>query len=122
MELEETNGVRAVLSRGKVVLSQPGPGDGFLASDTTDSNYLGTRGLRGMTQAPSTGYESNFVISVNDGAVQRYFYCRIHGQFGKGVVTNLAPIISRNGIESVTVDIEIFLNPTGSTDVSYIHL
>jgi hypothetical protein len=122
VELEEINGFRAVLARGKILLSAPEPGDGFSVSGATKSIYLGARGLRGMTQAPSAGYEDDLVISANDGAIQRYFYCRMHGQYGKGVVSNLAPIISRDGIESVSVDIEIFLNPTGSRDVSFIHL
>lgn len=122
MELEETSGKRAVLRLGRVKLSQPESGDGFFAADFTESIFNVHKGLRKMTRAPSVGYESNLEISVDDEAVNRFFYCRIHGQYGKGVVTNLAPIISRNGIESVTVDIEIFLNPTGSRDVSYIHL
>jgi len=74
-----------------------------------------------MTRAPLTGYESQLLISAESGNENKFFYCRIHGNYGKGVVTNMAPIMTEDGVESAGARIVIYLNPTGSRDVSYRH-
>jgi len=68
------------------------------------------------------GYKPILNISINSEGEELFFYCRIAGKYGKGLVTNLVPISEKGeGEENAYARIIIFLNPTGSRDVTFVH-
>ena len=120
---EGIGGIQTVLREGRMRLSHPDPGDGFFEADLPRLSSLTSVLFREMTEAPATGYEPQLVISTESSEDERFFYCRIHGEYGKGFVNNLPIIFADDaGVEYVGIKIIIFLNPTGSRDVSFLHI
>jgi hypothetical protein len=116
-------GARPVLREGRVMFSQPNPGDGFVAAIIPEDYSRAALGFRWMREAPATGYESDLHLSADSdvGEAKVFFYCRIQGKYGKGVITNTPRILTETGTESAGARMVVFLNPTGSRDVSYLH-
>jgi hypothetical protein len=121
IDVKGIGGLQTILRLGRIALSQPDPGDGFLDAEISNSSSRVAVGFRRLTDSPLEGYGPYLLISAESGDEDKFFYCRIHGNYGKGVVTNVAPILTDDGIESAGAKIIIFLNPTGSRDVSYFH-
>jgi len=74
-----------------------------------------------MTEAPPDGYQEELALVPESGKENLFFYCRINGLFGKGVVSNPPMVFDGEGVETAVVLTTIYLNPTGSTDVSFLH-
>jgi len=123
VEIDGVAGMRPVLREGWIEFSKPDPSDGFLAADIPEHSPRVALGFRWMTEAPLKGYESRLRLSAESGEGEEnvFFYCRIQGNYGKGVVTNMPRIQTENGDESAGARIIVYLNPTGSRDVSYLH-
>jgi len=82
-------------ARGGVILFQP-------------STMNLREGLKEMYVAPRAEYPGSVVL--DPAASHSFFYCTIAGQYCKGIVH--APRLNqRDGVESVTTNIEIHLNP-----------
>lgn len=121
-DLKNIGGMQTVLRSGRIVMSQPELGDGLVAADVLERSPLPNRKFRMMTEAPLVGYKPFLNISIDSGEEELFFYCRLAGKYGKGLVTNLVPISEKGGgEENAYARIVIFLNPTGSRDVSYVH-
>jgi hypothetical protein len=121
VDIKGIGGIQTVLHRGYIKLSQTEQGDGFLVAFTSESQHDISRGFRRMTEAPEGGYSPDLQISADTEANSLFFYCRVHGSYGKGVVANLPQIVEIDGVESVGTRITLYLNPTNSRDVSYLH-
>jgi hypothetical protein len=112
---------KPVLDRGILELSGGDEGDGFLLADIGDEPAVFERGFRKMSSAPNDGYEAKIDLIPIRGKEKAYFYCRVEGSYGKGVLTNPPLIIEKDGREIAISNVIVYLNPTGSTDVSYLH-
>ena len=110
-----------VLAKGWIMLSQPDPDDGFIVYDPGEVPPREKLAFRGMLEAPSDGYFSDLEIPTSDGPRKVFFYCRVHGQYGKGMVSGRPAIIVEDDAELAITGITVFLNPSGSRDVSYVH-
>ncbi len=112
---------KPVLDRGFLKLVGAKDGDGFLPVDIGQIPAVFEHGFRNLVEAPQAGYSRILELYPVDGREKSFFYCRIGGQFGKGAVTNPPLIIETGGRSVAIANVVIFLNPTGSTDVSYLH-
>ncbi len=121
METPGIVGPQTILRSGSLKFSHLDNGDGFVQADVKKGTSPVKVGFRSMTEAPVEGYRPSLEISAISGDEDIYFYFRIQGNFGKGVVTNLVPILEKGEVESVSARIKVFFNPTGSRDVSFIH-
>ena len=121
IDKSDVGGHQEILSKGWIGFSQPESGDGFVEATILQNSSLVGKRFREMTFAPLTGYKPRLLISADSGEDYKFFYCRIQGHYGKGAVTNLAPISENGDVERTGAKIIIYLNPTGSRDVSYIH-
>jgi len=110
-----------VLAKGWIRLSQPDTGDGFIVYDPGNVPPREEHAFRKMLEAPLEGYTSDLEIPRPDGPRKVFFFCRIHGQYGKGMVDGRPAIIVEDGAELAITGISVYLNPSGSRDVSYIH-
>ena len=112
---------KPVLSRGFLHLAGASEGDGFLPVDIGKIPPTVEHGFRHLQRAPDNQYSESLELAPVEGNEKQFFYCRIGGLYGKGVVTNPPLILEEGGREFAIASVIIFLNPTGSTDVSYIH-
>jgi len=113
-----------VLAKGWIRLSQPDPGDGFIIYDPGEVPPREKLAFRGMLEAPLEGYSSDLEILTSGSPRKVFFYCRVHGQYGKGMVSGRPAIVIEEDCEDCEIavaGIVVFLNPTGSRDVSYVH-
>jgi hypothetical protein len=111
-----------ILARGWVRLSQPDTDDGFVVFDPGVIPPRERHAFRGMLDAPPEGYTPDLEIPVPGSPRKVFFYCRIHGQYGKGMVSGRPPVVVEEGEDEMAVAlITVFLNPTGSRDVRYVH-
>lgn len=121
IEIEGFAGPQVILKEGWIGYSQLGPGDGFIEADIPETSSRIAKGFRWMTEAPATGYASRLQLAAEVGKKSRFFYCRIGGRFGKGVVTNMPRIVTNERIESASAIMIVYFNPSGSRDLSYSH-
>jgi len=112
---------RPVLSLGFLRIAGASEEDGFLPVDIGMAPAIIERGFRNLLRAPEYHYYESLELSPDEGKEKQYFYCRIGGLYGKGVVTNPPLILEEDGRKFAIASIIIFLNPTGSTDVSFLH-
>ena len=110
-----------VLAKGLIRLSQPDPGDGFVVYDPGEISLRVELGFRGMLEAPVGGYVQDLVISTPESPQKVFFYCRVNGQYGKGMVSGRPAIVVEDDREVAVAGIVVYLNPTGSRDVASIH-
>jgi hypothetical protein len=121
VNLEGIGGVQSVLQSGQFILTNPGAGDGFVLADLASTSSKVNRNFRKMVEAPLEGYVPYMDISGESGEEDLYFFCRIAGRYGKGVVTNLVPLVEKGGKENAYARMIIYLNHTGSRNVAYVH-
>ena len=112
---------KPVLARGFLKIVGSKDGDGFLSTDIGQIPAVFEHGFRNLFEAPQTGYSQALELFPVDGKEKMFFYCRLGGHYGKGAVTNPPLIIDSSGRNIAIANVVIFLNLTGSTDVSYIH-
>jgi len=112
---------KPVLDRGSLRLAGAKDGDGFLPLDIGETPAIFEHGFRNIVEAPQNGYSEVLDLYPVVGEEKMFFYCRIGGRFGKGAVTNPPLIIESGGRNVAIANVVIFLNPTGSRDVSYLH-
>jgi len=112
---------KPVLARGSLKMVGSKDGDGFLPAEIGEIPAVFERGFRDLLEAPQTGYSQNLELHPVDGKEKLFFYCRVGGRFGKGAVTNPPLIIESGGRDIAIANVVVFLNPTGSRDVAYIH-
>ena len=96
-------------------------GDGFLPADIGQIPAVFEHGFRCLLEAPETGYSQKLDLNPVDGKEKLFFYCRVGGHFGKGVVTNPPLIIESGGRDIAIANVVVFLNPTDSRNVAFIH-
>ena len=110
------------LERGWIRFNEIDPGDGFVVYEPSMVNvHRPVVGMRGMTTAPETGYSEKLELMTEDGIPMVFFYLRLKGRFGKGMVTGRPFVTEEDGRELARVLVEIYINPTGSRDVGYDH-
>lgn len=109
------------LERGWIRFNDPNPGDGFIVYESGESPVRPEIGMRKMTTAPESGYQENLELATRAGPSKVYFYCKLYGQYGKGMVSGRPFVAVEDERQVARAAILLFLNPTGSRDVSYIH-
>ena len=109
------------LERGWVRLNQLEAGDGFFVLDLDDYPSRPELAFRNMNLAPENGYEPALEVSALNKRNKVFFYCRLNGQYGKGMVSGRPVIAEENGREVARASIVVYLNPTGTRDVAYVH-
>ena len=110
-----------VIASGRIRPSQLDVDDGFVIFDPGEVPVRVERVFRKMVQAPDSGYKPDLEIAAPDSPRWVYFFCRLNGQYGKGMVSGKPAILVEDGREVAIARIVIYLNPTGSRDVAYIH-
>jgi len=109
------------LADGRIRLSQPDPGDGFVIYDPGEISLRVELGFRGMVEAPEGGYFPDLVVSTPDSPQKVFFYCRMNGLYGKGMVSGRPAIVVEDDREVAIAGIVVYLNPKGSRNVASIH-
>lgn len=109
------------LERGWVRFNDPDPGDGFIVHEVGEIPTRPEIGMRKMTTAPESGYEENLELAAGERPSKVYFYFRFHGQYGKGMVSGRPFVAVEEERQVARVAILLFLNPSGSRNVSYVH-
>ena len=118
---ESSGSVGKVLERGWLKFSNLGHGDGFVIYDPGEVGRWPETGMRRMNEAPVSGYVPNLQLSGAASPQTAYFYYRINGMYGKGMVTGRPIIAIEDDREVARAAILLYMNPTGSRNVSYIH-
>ncbi len=96
-------------------------GDGFVVYDPGEVGVWPEIGMRGMTEAPESGYQDNLELSAARSPSTVYFYFKVQGNYGKGMVTGRPIIALENDREVARAALLLYLNPNGSRNVSYLH-
>jgi len=109
------------LRRGWIRFSDVVEGDGFIIFEPSRIHHWAETGMRSMTEAPEAGYMSDLEVSAEGSPETIYFYCKVNGNYGKGMVSGRPVIAVEEGLQVARAAILIYLNPTGSPNVSYIH-
>lgn len=109
------------LEKGWIRFNDPDPGDGFIVYEPTNVPLRPEIGMRKMTNAPESGYQENLELATSESPSKVYFYCRLRGQYGKGMVSGRPFIAVEEERQVARAAILLFLNPTGARDVSYFH-
>jgi len=109
------------LERGWVRFNDPDPGDGFIVHEAGEFPVRPEIGMRKMTAAPELGYQEKLELATRESPSKVYFYCKLHGQYGKGMVSGRPFVAVEEERQVARAAVLIFLNPTGSRDVSYVH-
>ncbi len=114
---------RLGLEAGSIQLENCGEGDGFIVRKGIKAPPSRDEiGLRQLLEAPENGYSNRLEVAATDDNPETiYFYCKVDGQFGKGFVSGRPIIAEEEGRQVARAKILIYLNPTGSRDVSYTH-
>lgn len=110
-----------VIASGKIRPSQSDVDDGFIIYDPGDVPVRVELALRKMIQAPDDDYKPELEIAAPESPRWVYFYCRLNGQYGKGMVSGKPVIVVEDDREVVIARIVVYLNPTGSRDVASVH-
>jgi hypothetical protein len=109
------------LQQGWLRVSGGAAGDGFVRFNPEEISHRPALGLRSMQEAPVSGYVDALELGTGQGDAVVYFYCRIGGQYGKGMVSGQPYVVEGEDGRVAAAKVTVFLNPTGSRDVSYIH-
>ena len=109
------------LRRGWLRVSGGAAGDGFVRFTPEDIPKRPALGLRPMQTAPASGYADSLELGVALGESVVYFFCRIGGHYGKGMVSGKPYVVDGDEGQIAAAKVTVFLNPTGSRDVAYIH-
>jgi hypothetical protein len=109
------------ISGGGIRLSQSDFEDGFIVYDPGDIPVRAELAFRKMIQAPEDGYKLKLEIATAESPRWIYFFCRLNGQYGKGMVSGRPPVVVEDGREVAVARIVVYLNPTGSRDVASVH-
>ncbi len=96
-------------------------GDGFVRFTPEEVPTRAALGLRSMNQAPADGYADSLELSIARGEAVVYFYCRIGGQYGKGMVSGKPYVVDGDEGRIAVAKVTVFLNPTGLPGVAYTH-
>jgi len=119
--VESQRQLRDGLEKGLIRLSDPDRGDGFVVFDPGKVPARPEIAMRGMNTAPVSGYRADLEVSAAESPSKVYFFCKINGQYGKGMVSGRPMIAEENGRQVARALILVYLNPTGSRDVAHIH-
>lgn len=109
------------LERGWIRFSDLDDGDGFIVFDPGEVKGRPVTGMRRMTEAPESGYEASLDVAAAESPQKIYFYCKLNGKHGKGMVTGRPIIAIEEGRQVARAAIIVYMNPTGSRNVSYVH-
>lgn len=109
------------LERGWIRFNNPNPGDGFIVHEAGEFPVRPEIGMRKMTAAPEAGYQEMLELVTGENPSEVYFYCKLHNQYGKGMVSGRPFVAVEEERQVARAAILIFLNTTGSRDVSYVH-
>ena len=109
------------LSRGWIRISGGRAGDGFVRFAPEYSGARPVLGLREMSRAPYDGYTDSLELGVTRGEAVVYFFCRVGGLYGKGMVSGQPYVVDGDEGRVAAAKITVFLNPTGSPNVAYVH-
>lgn len=109
------------LQRGWIRLNPMGIDDGFVVYEPMVNPSRPELGFREMLKAPVEGYTAELEISAEKGSGIVYFFCRLGGRYGKGLLNAWPLVDTREDPMVASSRIVVFLNPTGSRDVAYIH-
>ncbi len=112
---------KIVLEKGWIRVANSKPGDGFIFYDPGPIPPKVENAMRTMNQAPETGYSQDLEISLTHSPEKVFFYCRFDGKYGKGMITGRPRVVVENDTEQVRALLLVFMNPTGSRNVSYLH-
>ncbi len=120
-KLENQDYFKTGLQQGWVHFNNLGDGDGFIIFKPGKIPARPEIAMRGMISAPETGYENVLELRASDSPSKVFFFCRINGSYGKGMVTGRPIIATEEDREVARAALLIYLNPTGSRNVSYVH-
>jgi hypothetical protein len=120
-ESEDQRFLKKGLRRGWIEFSDFAEGDGFVVYEQSEHFDWAEIGLRRMTEAPESGYEPSMELSASESPPTVYFYCKVNGKFGKGMVTGRPIIATEEDRQVARAAILVYINPTGSRNVSYVH-
>ncbi len=109
------------LRRGRIRFNNSAEGEGFIVYEPNEMHDWAEIGMRRMTEAPEIGYIPKIEVSVEESPETIYFFCKVNGHFGKGMVSGRPIITVEEDRQVARAAILIYLNPTGSRNVSYIH-
>ena len=118
---EDQRFLKKGLRRGWIEFSDFAEGDGFVVHEQSEHFDRVEIGMRQMTEAPESGYEPRIELSVSESPPKVYFYCKVNGKFGKGMVTGRPIIAIEEDRQVARAAILVYINPTGSRNVSYVH-
>ena len=117
----ERTSTGVVLDRGWIKLGHAGNGEGFKIFEPKQVPTRPELAFREMELAPAEGYVPEIGISATASPDYVYFYLKLDGRYGKGFV-NAKPIIENEGGNQLAkARIVLFMNPTGSREVAYLH-
>jgi hypothetical protein len=117
---EQNHAVDGLL-HGWLRVSSGAVGDGFVRFTPEEIPHRSALGLRSMNEAPADGYADSLELGVALGEEVVYFYCRIGGQYGKGMVSGRPYVVDGDRGPVAAAKVTVFMNPTGSRDVAYVH-
>ncbi len=121
LEVEGRRYPQKGLEQGWIRFSHPSVGDGFVVYDPGEIPFRPEIAMRGMTEAPDKGYEPSLELAAAESPQKVFFYCRVNGKYGKGMVTGRPIIAVEDDREVARTSILIYLNSEGSRNVSYVH-
>jgi len=109
------------LRQGWIRFNDSAEGEGFITYEPGEINEWAEMGMRRMTEAPEGGYERAVEVAVEKSTETIFFFCKVNGHYGKGMVSGQPIVALEDGRQVARAEILIYLNPTGSRDVSFIH-
>jgi hypothetical protein len=109
------------LERGWIEFSDFAEGDGFVVYEQSEHFERAEIGMRRMMDAPDTGYERVLQVAAEGVPETIFFYCRFKGRYGKGMVSGRPIVAVEDGRRVARAALLVYLNPTGSRNVRYIH-
>jgi len=118
---EDQGRLRDGLERGWIRFNTAEPGDGFVVYELASKPLRPEQGFREMRLAPERGYQPRLELTATESPPKVYFFCRINGRFGKGMVTGRPIIVVEDEHQEARAGVVLYMNPTGSRDVSYVH-
>lgn len=109
------------LAHGRVEHSSQTTGDGFVVFDPGEVPYRHKLVFRDMNMAPVKGYFPSIELRSSAGPEIVYFYFRIGGHHGKGMVTGRPTVVGEGHDQVAIASAVVFVNPTGSRNLAFIH-
>lgn len=110
-----------VIDGGRIRPSQLDAEDGFIVYDPGDVPARSELAFRKMILAPDGEYKPELEIAAPDSPRWVYFFCKLNGQYGKGMVSGKPPVVVEGDRDVAVARIVVYLNPTGSRDVASVH-